>query len=118
MTDFDDIRPYNDDEAVQAIQRIISNDECLSLIAMLKFPRLFALCPWLLKPLLRLSLQNKAKVIHSVDDFQNIVAGYLNKMLAKTTDGLTIRGFENVVSNQPCLFLSNHRDIALRSCSH
>jgi len=113
MTDFDDIRPYNDEEAVEAIQRIISDDECLSLIAMLKFPRLFALCSWLLKPLLRLSLRNKAKVIHSVDDFQDIVAGYLNKMLAKTTDGLTIRGFENVVSNQPCLFLSNHRDIAL-----
>ena len=91
MTDFDDIRPYNDEEAVEAIQRIISDDECLNLIAMLKFPRLFALCSWLLKPLLRLSLQNKAKVIHSVDDFQDIVAGYLNKMLAKTTDGLTIR---------------------------
>ena len=113
MTNFDDIRPYNDDEAVAAIQRIISNDECLNLIGVLKFPRLFSLCPWLLRPILRLSLQNKAKVIHSVDDFQNIVAGYLNKMLAKTTDGLTIRGFEHVGSDQPCLFLSNHRDIAL-----
>lgn len=113
MTNFDDIRPYNDDEAIAAIQRIISSDECLNLIGVLKFPRLFSLCPWLLRPILRLSLQNKAKVIHSVDDFQDIVAGYLNKMLAKTTDGLTIRGFEHVGSDKPCLFLSNHRDIAL-----
>ena len=113
MTDFDDIRPYDNKEAIAAIQRIISNDECLNLICVLKFPRLFSLCPWLLRPILRMSLQNKAKGIHSVDDFQNIVAGYLNKMLAKTTDGLTIRGFEHVGSDQPCLFLSNHRDIAL-----
>ena len=113
MTDFDDIRPYDNKEAIAAIQRIISNDECLNLICVLKFPRLFSLCPWLLRPILRMSLQNKAKDIHSVDDFQNIVAGYLNKMLAKTTDGLTIRGFEHVGSDQPCLFLSNHRDIAL-----
>jgi len=34
-------------------------------------------------------------------------------MLAKTTDGLTIRGFENVSEGKPCLFISNHRDIAL-----
>ena len=113
MTDFDDIRPYNDVEAIAAIQRIISSDECLNLIGVLKFPRLFSLCPWLLRPILRLSLQSKAKVIRSVDDFQDIVAGYLNKMLAKTTDGLTIRGFEHVGSDKPCLFLSNHRDIAL-----
>ncbi len=113
MTNFDDIRPYNDDEAIAAIQRIISSDECLNLIGVLKFPRLFSLCPWLLRPILRVSLQSKAKVIRSVDDFQDIVAGYLNKMLAKTTDGLTIRGFEHVGSDKPCLFLSNHRDIAL-----
>ena len=113
MTDFDDIRPYNDEEAIAAIQRIIANDECLNLIGIIKFPRLFPLLSWLVRPLLRFSLLAKAKTIHSVDDFQRIVAGYLNSMLAKTTDGLTIRGFENTGEGKPCLFISNHRDIAL-----
>ena len=113
MTDFDAIRPYNDQESVAAIQRIIASDECLNLIISMKFPRLATFLSWLIRPVFRASLSRKAKHIHSVADFQKIVAGYLDAMLAVQTDGVSIHGLENIDFKQPCLFMSNHRDIAL-----
>ena len=73
MTDFDAIRPYNDQESVAAIQRIIASDECLNLIISMKFPRLGIFLSWLIRPVFRTSLLRKAKHIHSVADFQKIV---------------------------------------------
>ena len=113
MTDFDAIRPYNDPESVAAIQRIIASDECLNLIIGMKFPRLASFFSWLIRPIFRMSLSRKAKRIHSVADFQKIVAGYLDAMLAEQTDGVSIHGLENINFKKPCLFMSNHRDIAL-----
>ena len=113
MTDFDAIRPYNDQESVAAIQRIIASDECLNLIISMKFPRLATFLSWFIRPVFRASLSHKAKHIHSVADFQKIVAGYLDAMLAVQTDGVSIHGLENIDFKQPCLFMSNHRDIAL-----
>lgn len=113
MTDFDAIRPYNDQESVAAIQRIIASDECLNLIISMKFPRLATFLSWFIRPVFRASLSRKAKHIHSVADFQKIVAGYLDAMLAEQTDGVSIHGLENIDFKQPCLFMSNHRDIAL-----
>ena len=113
MTDFDAIRPYNDQESVAAIQRIIASDECLILFISMKFPRLATFLSWSIRPVFRASLSRKAKHIHSVADFQKIVAGYLDAMLAVQTDGVSIHGLENIDFKQPCLFMSNHRDIAL-----
>ncbi|MDG2472702.1 MAG: 1-acyl-sn-glycerol-3-phosphate acyltransferase [Pseudomonadales bacterium] len=113
MTNFDAIRPYNDQESVAAIQRIIASDECLNLIISMKFPRLANFLSWLIRPFFRATLSRKANHIHSVADFQKIVAGYLDAMLAVQTDGVGIHGLENIDFKQPCLFMSNHRDIAL-----
>lgn len=113
MTDFDDIRPYNDEEVLAALARIVNDDECLNLIAGIKFPTLFKFFPWLLRPLLRWNLSSRVKGIQSVYDFQLIVESYLNSMLAKTTSGLSISGLENIDLNGAYLFVSNHRDITL-----
>lgn len=113
MTDFDDIRPYNDEEVLAALARIVNDDECLNLIAGIKFPNLFKAFPWLLRPLLRWNLSRRVKGIQSVYDFQLIVESYLSSMLAKTTSGLSISGLENINLNGAYLFVSNHRDITL-----
>ena len=103
MIDFDAIRPYNDEESVAAIQRIIASDRCLNLMISMKFPRLATFFSWLIRPVFRVNLSRKAKNIHSVADFQRIVAGYLDAMLAVQADGVNIHGLENIDSKKPCL---------------
>ena len=115
MNQFDDIRPFNDEEILTVLQRIIASDDCLNLIIRLHFGLLSSYFSFILRPLLRYRLQLVSKKIHSLKDFQSLVAIYLEKILDKTTNGVTILGLENLDLTKPALFISNHRDIALDS---
>jgi 1-acyl-sn-glycerol-3-phosphate acyltransferase len=58
----------------------------------------------------------KAKLIetHSIRDFQcNFIYKSVQKVLEKSSDGLSTSGFEKLDSNTSYLFISNHRDIIL-----
>lgn len=51
---------------------------------------------------------------HSIRDFQcNFIYQSLQKVLEKTSDGLSTSGFEKLEKNTAYLFISNHRDIIL-----
>jgi 1-acyl-sn-glycerol-3-phosphate acyltransferase len=51
---------------------------------------------------------------HSIRDFQcNFIYKSVQKVLEKSSDGLTTSGFENLRPNTSYLFISNHRDILL-----
>ena len=113
MKNFDEIRPYNDREAVQALHRVVADDEFLGLLLGMRSPRLAKSLGWILRPLLGIYLRFKLRAIRSVDDIQAIVERYLTDMLASTSDGLTVTGIEHLDFSKPYLFLSNHRDITL-----
>ena len=113
MKDFDEIRPYNDAEAVQALRRVAVDPEFLSLLGGLRFPRLFRVLGWLIGPLLGLYLRFRLRSVNSVDDLQKMVEAYLRDMLGSTTSGLKVTGIEKLDFSVPYLFMSNHRDITL-----
>ena len=48
----------------------------------------------------------------SIEQFQDRMAPLVESMIAKTTDGFSYSGEENL-SNRPTLFIGNHRDISL-----
>ncbi len=51
---------------------------------------------------------------HSIRDFQcNFIYRSVQKVLEKSSDGLTTSGFEKLEKNTSYLFISNHRDIIL-----
>jgi len=51
---------------------------------------------------------------HSIRDFQcNFIYHSVQKVLEKSSDGLTTSGFEKLEKNTAYLFISNHRDIIL-----
>jgi 1-acyl-sn-glycerol-3-phosphate acyltransferase len=51
---------------------------------------------------------------HSIRDFQcNFIYNSVQKVLEKTSDGLSTSGFEKLEKNTSYLFISNHRDILL-----
>ena len=113
MSEFDDIRPYNDSEVPAVIARLIADPEFIDLLLSRKLPVLVKICPWLLRPLLRRTLSKAAQTINSVDDLQRYITGSLKALIGRTTDGYSVSGLENLDPNKAYLFLSNHRDIAL-----
>jgi len=110
---FDDIRPFRDEEAHGVIQNIINEPVLQEAIAAYFIPRTNSLFPALSHWLVKKYLKNKAKKIHSVQDFQQEVAKYLHQLIKNSTDGFSFNGLDKLDMTKPTLFISNHRDIAL-----
>ena len=61
-------------------------------------------------------LANMLREIRSIDEFQRVVMiGVINAVLARSSEGFTVSGMENLSSSIDGKFLavSNHRDIVL-----
>lgn len=103
LSEFEDIRPYSDEEAVQALGRV-SRHPMLPIISKYLFPKN--------------SVDTLAKTLRSVrsiDEFQAVVmVDVINAVLARTSEGFTFSGTDNLSSiNGKFLAVSNHRDIVL-----
>ena len=103
LSEFEDIRPYSDEEAVQALGRV-SRHPMLPIISKYLFPKE---SPDTLAKTLR--------KVRSIDEFQAVVmVDVINAVLARTAEGFTFSGMENLSSiDGKFLAISNHRDIVL-----
>lgn len=102
--DFEDLRPYDDHEINPALRRIIANPY-FDKIAGFFF-----------------SVQDISRIkevlssTSSAHDFQvQFMHPLVNSIVQKTSDGLTVDGFEQLTPGTPYLFVGNHRDIVLDS---
>lgn len=102
MTQFDSIRPFYETEANAAIRQII-DDPMLEAMMSFTFPEDHT--------------QNWKKLMlhtQSLRDFQvNFIYPGVQKVLEKSSEGLTTGGFDQLEPNTAYLFISNHRDIIL-----
>jgi hypothetical protein len=102
MSKFDAIRPFYDAEVNDAIVSSI-NHPMMKALMNFSFPEVEDEV-W----------KEQLKKTHSIRDFQcNFIYQSLQKVLEKTSDGLTTSGFEKLNKNTSYLFISNHRDILL-----
>lgn len=113
VDEFAEIRPYSDHEVRTVLDAMLGDDELLTTIAKLKLNMLYSLCPWLAKPLVRFALSREFAGVTSVDDFQDRMKKYMDRMVSNTTSGFTVSGIDQLSVDKPYLFISNHRDIAL-----
>jgi hypothetical protein len=113
MNEFDDIRPYRDDEVRPTIDRMLADPELTDAVTRLKFPALHTWLGWLLKPLVRMKLAQQMAGINDVKGFQIVVANYLGGMINTRVKSLTVSGLEKLDKHTSYLFISNHRDIAM-----
>ncbi|NOU60041.1 1-acyl-sn-glycerol-3-phosphate acyltransferase [Marinifilum caeruleilacunae] len=103
-SDFDDIRPYNDSEVVEVINRLIQEE------AFIKFAQ--QLFPGFSKEMIEKALSE----VKSIKEFQgNFIIRLAQHIIDNTTKGITIDGLENLDPKQSYLFISDHRDIILDS---
>ncbi|WP_096084648.1 1-acyl-sn-glycerol-3-phosphate acyltransferase [Agaribacterium haliotis] len=113
MADFDDIRPYNDDEVDQVLDRLLRDREFLDAIVRLKFGAKAMAFAALLRPLVKFAMRRVRAPIHSVADFQAAIEGHLVRVLDETTSSMSVSGLDKLDSKQSYLFICNHRDIAM-----
>ena len=117
MNEFDDIRPFHDDEVPEVLERLIADPELLNLLLARQFPRISQIIPPLFyslaRPLLRRSLTSLTKDVSTVRDFQRHMTSRLVTILDKTTDSYDFAGLDSLDPKKAYLFMSNHRDIAL-----
>ncbi|KMQ64491.1 glycerol acyltransferase [Chryseobacterium angstadtii] len=102
MSKYDEIRSFYDHEVNEALAGIA--------------------CDPMMKALMNFTFPGKEektwleefKNVHSIKDFQtHFIAFTIRQILAKSSEGLTTSGFDQLDKNTPYLFISNHRDIVL-----
>lgn len=113
MDKYSDIRPYNDLEVAEVLQRLLYNPELLDTIAKLRLPRIQRKAPALVRPLVRWVLKRQLRGVRTVRQFQAVVKNYMDEMIETTTDSFTVSGLDHLDLGRPWLLISNHRDIAL-----
>lgn len=113
MNEFDDIRPYQDAEVPEVIQRLLKNDEFFKAVLGYKFPQFKKKFPRLLVIIAKKSFKKKLERIRSIDDVQELIATYVKRILKTTTTGLTESKLNESSQETSHLFMSNHRDIVM-----
>jgi hypothetical protein len=105
VQDFDDIRPYRDDEVSQVMERLYSD------------PVFDRVLTNLYKDEQKIAGVKEAMLqTKSVESFQTtFMVPFLDNILNTSTHGITIGGLENLDKRESYLYISNHRDIILDS---
>lgn len=102
MENFDDIRPYNEQEATEAIKRL-ANNELFPIVINTVFPNI--------------DVEQYRKEFLNYKNIRDFQSGFMfnaiESIINKTSSGLTYNGIENVDKNINYMLVSNHRDIAL-----
>lgn len=115
MHDFEDIRPFNDDEVSCELKKLVNDDEFVAFLTSWLAPSLARFAPSTIRYLLKLYLRKLISPIKDVDSFQSLIARFATKLIREGTDGINYEGFEKLDPSQNYLFISNHRDIACDS---
>jgi glycerol-3-phosphate O-acyltransferase len=102
MQKFDAIRPFYDSEINEALHDVV-NHPMMKTMMNFTFPEVEDEI-W----------KDQLKKTHSIRDFQcNFIYNTIQKVLEKSSEGLTTSGFDKLEKNTSYLFISNHRDILL-----
>ncbi len=103
-TEFDEIRPYRDQEVASVIKRLETE------------PAFFTMMNFVHPEWSKEKVIDTISGIDSISEFQSKVAHpSLRVLIDKTVEKVTVSGLENLKSGDSHLFISNHRDIILDS---
>lgn len=102
---FDDIRPYNEKEALAAFNRLMDDK---------RFQNAVAQCVTYYQNID--ILRNEFENFKSIDDMQAVFdKRFMDVFLRQFSTGQTLSGIENIDPNKAYLYIANHRDITFDS---
>ena len=103
--EFDDIRPYFDEEIPAAMQRIVDSN-FMALMASYVYPD---------RPLKE--VKEMMLGFRTIRDFQlEVMKSFNEQVIKRSTTAFSYEGIERLDPEKSYLFVSNHRDIVLDSC--
>jgi len=109
--EFEDIRPYQDDEVQTVLKRLRADPALLDMVGKARAGGLHERFPGLVRTATRAYLRWRFARVTTVDEFQQGIAPFVVQLLENTTTSVTWAGLDNLAPGRACLFLSNHRDI-------
>jgi hypothetical protein len=115
MTEFDDIRPFHDNEVKAVLLRMLADTDFLGLIGRFRAPRLHKYIPGVVSIWIRHNLAKTIANIDSVEEFQHAVSDYVAGLVKDTTSSFDYSGIDGLNESSGYLFVGNHRDIAADS---
>jgi 1-acyl-sn-glycerol-3-phosphate acyltransferase len=102
VTNYDDIRFYDDAEVREALKNYV------------KHPMIKGLLQFTFPNVAFKEIEEKVLSCDSIRDFQTrIIYHTVQKVLSKSSEGLSYSGFDALDKNESYLYISNHRDIVL-----
>ncbi len=113
MDPFKDIRPYHDEEIRPVLDELLKDRDFIRSIASFSHPGLYRWFPSFLALVTRQRLTAQLKNVNDVKSMQDVIAGYMDQMIERTTSRLTNSGLDKLSHDKSYLFISNHRDIAM-----
>ncbi len=113
MSEFEDIRPFNDAEVPVVMRRLLSDRELRQTAASFLFPTAAHRWGWMLRPLIGLYLRMKFGRVRTIDDFQRRMEKYMTRLEQRSTSDFTVSGLSSLDPGKAYLFVSNHRDIVM-----
>lgn len=113
MQEFDDIRPYRDDEVREVVARWRYDPRLVDSASRLVTPGLANMMPGLARGLARAVIGWKSRGFDSIESFQLFLSHYFARLLRNTVTSLTVTGLDRLDPDRPYLYMSNHRDIVM-----
>ena len=105
MSNFEEIRFYDEEEVQPALQRYVKHPMVKSLLQFTFPDKKYS------------EIVEITATCHSIRDFQSkIIYQTVQRVLEKSSDGLSYSGFDKLDGNQSYMYISNHRDIILDTC--
>ena len=116
VTEFDEIRPYRDDEVAAVLRRLESRSVIVAGSLALRGAVVESLgaAARALAGRKKTAARVRRRSIRSMR-FRTALATVFQRMIDDTTDGFTVSGMERLEPDLSHLFISNHRDITLDS---
>lgn len=112
-TKFDSIRPFDDADLSVVLSKLFNNNEFIDSIVAFKFSD----WPRFMRPVLgfftRRFIIKQITNIKTLRGFQRLIEPYIERMINTTTESFSVSGLDKLELSKACLFVSNHRDIAL-----
>ncbi len=113
MNEFDDIRPFNNEEVETVMHDLLDEKEFFHALSKIQFPRFTKSFPNTATAITTKYLRKKILQIKTIEQVQDIVRVQMDKLFKRTTDGVTQDGLSNLGNEESYLFISNHRDIVM-----
>jgi len=111
MSQFDAIRPYEDEDIPAVLGRLNTDKDFLGMVGKMRSPLLYRILPGTVRRRVAHWLEDEFEGITTIREIQRRVYGYVETLVEKTTSRLTVSGLDSLDPDKAYLFLSNHRDI-------